>query len=1023
MTKSSRRKGMSPKLGKFEHLEDRRLMALTTELAYDLNATPAPTNPEDLTLLGDTAYFMSGNSLWSTKGEVATTTQVKDFSGVDSFPDQFQMHLAGSHLVLFGESGFWSSDGTSEGTVQIREAFQPITSAGIHETVEVEDTLFFVARTTGGDELWTTDGTSEGTARVPLTGSSPRPIAEIDGLLLFMQVTADMGREAWVTDGTEAGTIVLTDTSPDMLSGNNLRFATLGSKLLFSSEEGIWETDGTPQGTRLLQDLAPDQAGPVPRFVGSAGSFAYFTITEQGVGHTLWRTDGVENGATPVKFLGPNGNLSAWTTLNDRIFFTIPSATTNVWVSDGTPDGTEVVAEFTNRDGFQIWNTTLTTVNDEVFIGGTDLNRGIELWKSDGTSSGTTRLKSWERDTPPESLTEAVALNDRLLYANSGYLQLSDGTPEGTGELVHVNPLTFGSEPRGFFGTDEFLLTVAGRQLWSFRNSASAPEKVWQGIPGQGIIHASMSQQYGLVTGAHAYFLVESSDLNTPRTLTGQLWATGGTAESTHLLFDFGRYYQYFGQRFAANGRVYFVDPNSDLWVTQGTPETTLRLLDGIGEEIFKSAIALGDRVYFGGPSANLWVTEGTPETTRLVFDFTSNLNAPSYFTELKGTIYFSGATTTPGQHSSVARLWRTDGTPEGTRTVLPPLSTFATNPRILAAAGDYIYFESTFDGRPALFVSDGTAEGTRLLYDRLGQTIVNDPFIVAMGSRLYFRGEFGTNVLVATDGTSTATAVISEHAVGGLIAVNGLLFYRQHIGPNQSQSRWWRTDGTPEGTFPLTEPREWSDVFNTSGGNIFFGLTRRSDGEGQLWKSDGTVEGTVVVVAINVAYESPTRNFWPQVGVLSGDIYYRGGRLETPVYEPWRIRAPDGDVNFDGEVDLEDLNHVRNQFGYVGHDRPGDANGDGVVGLEDLNEVRNNFGGAPVPSASMRVAGASVQATADVAPSPQRRKTEAAKLDELLYTLAEDQLRDARPFGPLKRTVRGAKSLLDGPKDAWDRI
>ncbi len=50
------------------------------------------------------------------------------------------------------------------------------------------------------------------------------------------------------------------------------------------------------------------------------------------------------------------------------------------------------------------------------------------------------------------------------------------------------------------------------------------------------------------------------------------------------------------------------------------------------------------------------------------------------------------------------------------------------------------------------------------------------------------------------------------------------------------------------------------------------------------------------------------------------------------------------GDTNFDGQVDLADLNNVRNHFGETGNVL-GDTNRDGAVGLADLNAVRNNLG------------------------------------------------------------------------------
>jgi hypothetical protein len=68
------------------------------------------------------------------------------------------------------------------------------------------------------------------------------------------------------------------------------------------------------------------------------------------------------------------------------------------------------------------------------------------------------------------------------------------------------------------------------------------------------------------------------------------------------------------------------------------------------------------------------------------------------------------------------------------------------------------------------------------------------------------------------------------------------------------------------------------------------------------------------------------------------------------------------GDTDDDGDVDLDDLNNVRNNFGAVG-ESSGDADDDGDVDLDDLNAVRNNFGAAgsqsvPEPSTALLALG-----------------------------------------------------------------
>jgi hypothetical protein len=61
-------------------------------------------------------------------------------------------------------------------------------------------------------------------------------------------------------------------------------------------------------------------------------------------------------------------------------------------------------------------------------------------------------------------------------------------------------------------------------------------------------------------------------------------------------------------------------------------------------------------------------------------------------------------------------------------------------------------------------------------------------------------------------------------------------------------------------------------------------------------------------------------------------------------------IKNLEGDSNYDGRVDLQDLNNVRNRFGGMGH---GDADSDGDIDLDDLNAVRNGFGTAPATRAA----------------------------------------------------------------------
>lgn len=74
----------------------------------------------------------------------------------------------------------------------------------------------------------------------------------------------------------------------------------------------------------------------------------------------------------------------------------------------------------------------------------------------------------------------------------------------------------------------------------------------------------------------------------------------------------------------------------------------------------------------------------------------------------------------------------------------------------------------------------------------------------------------------------------------------------------------------------------------------------------------------------------------------LAGDGINPDGNQEAWWAELFRF--PDDDD--DGQVDLDDLNNVRNHFGETGPNLIGDMGlRDGVVDLNDLNYVRNHFG------------------------------------------------------------------------------
>jgi ELWxxDGT repeat protein len=94
-----------------------------------------------------------------------------------------------------------------------------LTTAGSDpaHSVEINGVLYFQANGEGyGAELWKSDGTSTGTVLVRdifpgSTGSGPAVLTNVNGTLYFRADDGIAGLELWKSDGTSSGTVLVRD--------------------------------------------------------------------------------------------------------------------------------------------------------------------------------------------------------------------------------------------------------------------------------------------------------------------------------------------------------------------------------------------------------------------------------------------------------------------------------------------------------------------------------------------------------------------------------------------------------------------------------------------------------------------------------------------------------------------------------------------------------------------------------------------------------------------------------------------
>lgn len=706
----------------------------TVVLVRELAARQAPSQ---LIAAGGRLFFFAaakGRELWSSDGTAGGTAAVTALQPRTPMPADGLLVEVGGRAWFAADDGahgeqLWVSDGTARGTVRataLRGASHG--SAGSrfraeHLAMAGGRLLFEVAE--GGPRLWTTNGDWHGAAPlVGCDGGCPLPggaaFTALGSRVVFAGADAAGGVDPWISDGTAAGTRRIRDL--DQLA---LRAFTASNGRVFFEEfhgEGgrgvLWVTDGTAAGTvalgagRIGESYAtfPD-AQPYP--LASAGSRTFWSGLDGDVAALF--VAGGSGGAAVVSEQLPRGASSLprpFGTVGDHLLLSGCSAgTAHIWSVAAAGGLEEIVGAAELGFCGATSSSPVGVPGGAVFVArANNLTYSFvpELWRTDGTVAGTTRLPLPGAANPwdPVPLRGEALVAMSLAGDAAAAFWSSDGTASGT------------------------------------RPVATLPAGVYLGTP--------------LVpNGDLVYFTGFEPEVAL------RLWRTDGTGGGTVPLTAESLGYVLDGSLTALGGRTFFLAPADDsgepaLWSSDGTPEGThpalgpdLRLLGMLWLE------AAGGRLWFTarrdddaqpGP-LTLWVSDGTPAGTRQlpavladpVFDGTTQ---PPRFADLGGSVYFQGLDDEHG-----AELWRSDGTVAGTARVVDLLSgSEGAEPRFLTAAGGRVYFAATDRAHGnELWSSDGTAAGTRLEGDLSPGASWSSPRdLTVAGNRLYFTAHDG---------------------------------------------------------------------------------------------------------------------------------------------------------------------------------------------------------------------------------------------------------------------------------------
>jgi ELWxxDGT repeat protein len=401
-----------------------------------------------------------------------------------------------------------------------------------------------------GIELWVSDGTEAGTKMLKdinpgSAASQPNYFKEYQGKLYFA-ATGVAGRELWVSDGTEQGTTLFKDINPGSSSSLPAGLCVAGSTLYFTaeaynpstgnSEWELWKSDGTVAGTVQVVDIPSSSGGSMPDNLVALNDKICFRADGLEVGEEAYVSDGTAAGTKLLKDINKgtgNSFPSPLRVVKGKLYFSaVPesgSSREDIWVSDGTPEGTQILIPGKGLlDVVELNGKAILGVGDAVYVsdgsiantiklrsfysmfapnvkhtrymgvaGGlaffpaeeTRFTTGEEMWVTDGTVGGTKIVADMNKGLGGANSNWITPVGNKIFYAgdysqgvaNGKELMETDGTAKGTKLLADIKTGAAGSDPGPIVQLNENTLlfmaetAASGRELWKYTFQTSTP--------------------------------------------------------------------------------------------------------------------------------------------------------------------------------------------------------------------------------------------------------------------------------------------------------------------------------------------------------------------------------------------------------------------------------------------------------------------------------------------------------------------------------------------------------------------
>ena len=366
----------------------------------------------------------------------------------------------------------WKSDGTSEGTVLVKDLNSGIFSAIIQEIVAVGSTVYFTAIFSNEDNtrLFKTDGTENGTVEINVydsnvylypnyltpsinklyfkgynigiqtpwislgSASSTKPLLvnyeysqAFSNLVSVEDKLFFTSSGLWISDGTQENTYKVFGNETVNVPLNPIRLIEFKNKVYFFSQYrdinfvmkyALFESNGTKIGTKIVKEFGQDLISTYLLFLEKTSDKLYFrpTLSYQ-QNFDLWTSDGTTEGTTFLKTLNAQGNVNLkFSSIGNQFYMFINQqyvAIDNIlWTSNGTIDGTKQILQKQNSSIV----SSIASFKCKLYFSLFDTNYGQELWESDGTNTGTHLTEEIIEGIKSSNINNLMSFENKLVF-------------------------------------------------------------------------------------------------------------------------------------------------------------------------------------------------------------------------------------------------------------------------------------------------------------------------------------------------------------------------------------------------------------------------------------------------------------------------------------------------------------------------------------------------------------------------------------------------------------------------------